>query len=753
MPTNSPTTRQTRRRLPLALAFLTLLGAVVLAPLPSFAATPVSRIDDVALTLTPADTGAGAGASARSGLSTPTTAPPVAAAADPVTPEGRTTLTKQAGRLTTSTSGIAPFSLIGLSIRTPEASTALIRVHNAAGWGEWQPVELDSADAPDAGSAEAVRAEAVTRGIPVSAPIWVGPSDGYEVNAPAGSTDASVHLAREQVKRTRVDGNQAGAVTAPDLGRPAIMARSAWQARRPVQAPALNPTLRLAVVHHSVTANAYAPADVPGILRSIQAYHIDSRGWNDIAYNFAVDKYGTVWEARGGGVTNAVEGGHALGGNFESTGVVTLGDFTSFAPPQVMVNAIGSLIGWKLYIHGSDPSATVQYKLGPGTKYPNGANLKLPTIIGHRDIGATGCPGDLLYAHLDEIRTIARTTYANLRGSPGLWPDVVTGTNADGRLEQFAVGNDQRIWHAWQNFDGSWSVWSPLSGRVSGRLAVGRNADGRLEVFAAGVPNGLWHVWQVAPNGGWSGGSDLGGNWSTTVGVAVATNTDGRQEVFVVGDHYGIWHIAQTTRNGNWGAFGALGGSLPSNASIVAGSNTDGRLEVFTIGDAGDLIHAWQVAPNSGWSGVVSLGGSLAGGLSIIRNADGRLEIFGRAASGGLVHLWQGRPNGGWSGFVGLGGSPAVDAGTAVAVNADGRLEIFTTGTDGSVWHGWQTAVNGSWSGVWSLGGRGAGTPGAARGSDGRLRVVAIDPTAPTRAQISTQLTQNGGWSAWGFIG
>ncbi len=81
-------------------------------------------------------------------------------------------------------------------------------------------------------------------------------------------------------------------------------------------------------MHHSVTQNDYAPADVPGILRSIQAFHIDGRGWNDIAYNFAVDKFGGIWEARGGGITNAVIGGHAMGANSETTGVVTLGDFT-----------------------------------------------------------------------------------------------------------------------------------------------------------------------------------------------------------------------------------------------------------------------------------------------------------------------------------------------------------------------------------------------------------------------------------------
>ena len=43
------------------------------------------------------------------------------------------------------------------------------------------------------------------------------------------------------------------------------------------------------------------------------------------------------------------------------------------------------------------------------------------------------------------------------------------------------------------------------------RPICGRNADGRLEVFARGTDNALWHIWQTAPNNGWSGWASLGG--------------------------------------------------------------------------------------------------------------------------------------------------------------------------------------------------------------------------------------------------
>ena len=68
-------------------------------------------------------------------------------------------------------------------------------------------------------------------------------------------------------------------------------------------------------VHHTVNANGYSRAEVPGILRSIYAYHTQSLGWSDVGYNFLVDKFGRIWEGRAGGVDRPVVGAHTLGYN------------------------------------------------------------------------------------------------------------------------------------------------------------------------------------------------------------------------------------------------------------------------------------------------------------------------------------------------------------------------------------------------------------------------------------------------------
>ena len=75
--------------------------------------------------------------------------------------------------------------------------------------------------------------------------------------------------------------------------------------------------------------------------------------------------------------------------------------------------------------------------------------------------------------------------------------------NADGRLEVFARGTDNALYHVWQTAPSNgWSGWAPMGGQIADLAAVNNNADGRLEVFVRGFANALWHVWQTAPSNG-----------------------------------------------------------------------------------------------------------------------------------------------------------------------------------------------------------------------------------------------------------
>ena len=65
------------------------------------------------------------------------------------------------------------------------------------------------------------------------------------------------------------------------------------------------------------------------MLRAIYAFHRFVNGWNDIGYNFVIDAFGRIFEARAGGVEEPVVGAHAGGYNLVSTGVAVLGSFMS----------------------------------------------------------------------------------------------------------------------------------------------------------------------------------------------------------------------------------------------------------------------------------------------------------------------------------------------------------------------------------------------------------------------------------------
>ena len=158
-----------------------------------------------------------------------------------------------------------------------------------------------------------------------------------------------------------------------------------------------------------MTANDYAPKESPGIVLAIARYHRNSQGWNDIGYQFLVDRYGQIFEGRAGGIDQAVVGAQAQGWNSTSTGVACLGDFTSIAQTPEGMDALARLIGWKLSVHGIPTigEVTVVSAGGATNRYPAGTPVTFQRISGHRDGNNTSCPGNILYTQLEQLRTAA----------------------------------------------------------------------------------------------------------------------------------------------------------------------------------------------------------------------------------------------------------------------------------------------------------------------------------------------------------
>lgn len=163
---------------------------------------------------------------------------------------------------------------------------------------------------------------------------------------------------------------------------PIVVTRQQWGARPPSQ-----PYIKLALptpvvyIHH-----AGAEVDFEEDVRGIQNFHMGTRGWRDIAYNFLVDDDGRIYVGRGYGN----QGGANLGAdNSFSHSICAMGNYENRPVPAALEDSIiwlleqGSALGF----------------------------WKTNDIRGHRDEldAQTDCPGRYLYGRLPAIRLKVNT--------------------------------------------------------------------------------------------------------------------------------------------------------------------------------------------------------------------------------------------------------------------------------------------------------------------------------------------------------
>jgi SpoIID/LytB domain protein len=276
-----------------------------------------------------------------------------------------------------------------------------VRTRTNGTWSSWTRLDYDG----DAGEA----------GNPGTDPLWVGQADGVaarvtsKVGSPQDVRISTIDPGKDgeaatasSASDTSYDG-VARASTAVDLGdgnptytpKPTIITRSQWgaSAGTPCDSPLTGDRTRGVVVHHTAGSNSYAMADSKAIVRATQAYHVKSRGWCDIGYNFLVDKYGQIFEGRRGGVDRAVRAAHSgnLAVNTYTMGVSMMGNYDVTRPSAALKASMVKLIGWRLGTNFVKAKGT--YSIG---------GLTLNRIAGHRNVVSTECPGRYGYAWLSE---------------------------------------------------------------------------------------------------------------------------------------------------------------------------------------------------------------------------------------------------------------------------------------------------------------------------------------------------------------
>jgi hypothetical protein len=312
----------------------------------------------------------------------------------------------------TLTSSPGRFDLVGL--RWHGSGSVRFSVRSTWGrWGPWLDGVVEEDDRPDPGARES----RATRGWRLGNPTWVGPANGIRYRLSGSVTDLRASFVRSPEQKIPLR-------TVAVAGSPAIVPRSAWGADESIRrnAPGYAPAVRFAIVHHTAGPNDYSPSQAAAIMRGIQIYHVKSNGWNDIGYNFLVDRYGTIYEGRYGGIEQNVIGAHALGFNTGSVGVAVIGTFGSAAPPVAALQSLEKLLAWRLDLAHVDPLAKVAVVSGGSERYRAGAPVTLQAVSGHRDTGLTACPGDRLYGQLSAIAAKSRAI-----GLPKLFDPVVTG--------------------------------------------------------------------------------------------------------------------------------------------------------------------------------------------------------------------------------------------------------------------------------------------------------------------------------------
>jgi hypothetical protein len=381
------------------------------------------------------------------------------------------------------------FDMIGVRWAAGSDARAQVRARRRGGeWTAWMTLALTGDHGPDEG-----RPPAGTD------PAFTGTADEYQLRL-RGTVHGlrarfvralpTARLARRAGARLRRRAGAARRVRGAQVTTPfPLITRSEWGADS--VPPRTHPEygdVQAAFVHHTVNANTYRPEDSAGIVLGIARYHRDSNGWNDIGYNFLVDRYGQIFEGRAGGIDQPVVGAQAQGYNAVSTGIACLGTFESESFTSAGMKSLARVIGWKLSLHGVPVrgEVTVVSAGGPSNRYAAGTEVTVHRICGHRDGDSTSCPGAALYRRLPDLR---RQAVAYAVAATGL---SIRASAATARYERpvtfsgglhFADGSDATGATVALEYQAAGSAWTELASTIAG-------------------PGGAWAIESVPPSSG-----------------------------------------------------------------------------------------------------------------------------------------------------------------------------------------------------------------------------------------------------------
>ncbi|WP_367044477.1 FG-GAP-like repeat-containing protein [Streptomyces sp. Je 1-332] len=497
--------------------------------------------------------------------------------------------------------------------------------------------------------------------------------------------------------------------------KPPMIGRAAWGAdeSQVKDPPEYIEKVKAVFVHHTTGTNDYSCAQSPSLVRGLMAYHVETEGWNDLGYNFLVDKCGQIFEGRGGGTDLPVRGAHTYGFNGDSAGIAIIGDFEgnenpkpgetykkAGKPTRAALESASRVAAWKLGQYGGNPAGKVTLTAADDTGvWKKGDTPSLNTISGHRDGFATACPGKNLYPKLGEIRRYATSAARNsaiptsdfngdgitdlVAGTPKASGGVGTLTIVPGGLDGPVAGSKKTLTQSSPGVPGAseagdnWAsatAWGDINGDGHADLAIGAPGEDDATNKDRGAVTMLY-----GPD--FTSGTDMqladdfhypGARFGSAVAVG-DFNADGKADVF----------SASTGTGGTWAArFKAgteVGGTLTSGDTAISYAdaasgdfNRDGYADVALNyrDQAGIGKVQWFKGTKSGLSRVGSL--SVKGGRSL---------AVGDVNGNGYDDLVIGQPYTAESGAH-AGGQVTVVPGTSTGFTTTG-LKTVHQGTSG----------------------------------------------------------------------
>jgi flagellar hook assembly protein FlgD len=399
-----------------------------------------------------------------------------------------------------------------------EAQVAVRTSVDGETWSEWVSLELTAAPGD------------VSERRLVAEPYWVGQGRYVQFLSAGPVRDLNLAFVNSLGEITIFDRVQSAmrtvAASVAGLGRaeratalaakPAIVTRAKWGADESLRkAPPSFAPVRMAFVHHTVNGNGYSRIDAPAVVRAIQRYHVRGAGYNDIGYNFLVDRYGTIYEGRYGGVDQGVIGAQTLGFNTGSTGVALIGTFSTATPPAAALTSLKKLLAWKLDVHHVNPAGTARMTCRADQKYKSGQTVSFAAISGHRAANYTSCPGNALQTKLPGVRTSVASMGLPKIYAPSASPELVSPdgdgssdtttlsftasealdwdiriTASDGSQLRRFNGSGKSVSRVWNGKDGSGTTIADgvYTVRITGRSARGEARPAVLEVIVDTQP-------------------------------------------------------------------------------------------------------------------------------------------------------------------------------------------------------------------------------------------------------------------------